>query len=149
MNINVKVNGKSAQWQLSPDEFLSSTLRRYGYTSVKTSCEDGVCGSCTVFVDDKPILSCEYLTARADGKSITTIEGVREEADKVSECLVQGGGEGCGYCAPGFVMTVIALKRELKNPTQDEIRSYLNGNLCRCTGYVTRNEAVMAYLNMD
>ena len=149
MNINVKVNGKSEEWSISPDEFLSATLRRYGYTSVKTSCEDGVCGSCTVFLDNKPILSCEYLTARADGREITTIEGVREEADKVSELLVKGGGEGCGFCAPGFIMMVIALKRDLKNPTLDEVRAYLEGNLCRCTGYVTRNEAVMAYLNID
>lgn len=149
MRINVIVNGKSEEWSVPPDEFLSSTLRRYGYTSVKTSCEDGVCGSCTVFVDNRPILSCEYLSARVNGSEITTIEGVKEEAAKVSECLIRGGGEGCGYCAPGFVMMVIALKRELVKPTLDEIRAYLDGNLCRCTGYVTRNEAVMAYLNMD
>lgn len=149
MRINVKVNGKPEEWSIAPDEFLSATLRRYGYTSVKSSCEDGVCGSCTVFVDGKPLLSCEYLSARADGKEITTIEGVQEEADKVSECLIQVGGEGCGYCAPGFVLMVIALKRELSNPTLDEIRAYLDGNLCRCTGYVSRNEAVMAYLHMD
>ena len=149
MRINVMVNGKEQEWSIAPDEFLSTTLRRYGYTSVKTSCEDGVCGSCTVFLDGKPILSCEFLSVRTQGREITTIEGVQEEAEKVSACLVQTGGEGCGYCAPGFVMMVISLKRELVNPTIDDIRAYLEGNLCRCTGYVTRNEAVMAYLKMD
>jgi carbon-monoxide dehydrogenase small subunit len=74
---------------------------------------------------------------------------MKEEAEKVAECLVQAGGEGCGYCASGFIMQVIALKRELSNPSPEEIRRYLNGNLCRCTGYITRNEAVKAYLSMD
>lgn len=148
MNIKVKVNGKPEEWSIQPDEFLVHTLRRQGYTSVKASCYDGACGSCTVFVDGTPMLSCEFLSARAEGREITTIEGVAEEAEKVSDCLVRAGGEGCGYCAPGFVMLVIALKRELQNPTPDEIRAYLDGNLCRCTGYVTRNEAVMEYLKM-
>lgn len=148
MKIFPKVNGRTEEWDIEPGEFLADSLRRYGYTSVKTACRDGACGSCTVFVDGRPMLSCELLSVRADGKEITTIEGVREEAEKVAECLVAVGGEGCGYCAPGFVMTVIALKRELKDPTPDEIRAYLNGNLCRCTGYVTRNEAVAEYLHM-
>jgi len=149
VKVNVLVNGKKEEWDIAPDEFLSETLRRYGCTSVKASCHDGACGSCTVFVDGRPMLSCEYLSVRADGREITTIEGVREEAEKVSDCLVRTGGEGCGYCAPGFIMLVIALKRELTNPTLEEIRAYLAGNLCRCTGYVTRNEAVMAYLKME
>lgn len=149
MKIEVKVNGKKREWEIAPDEFLSDTLRRYGFTSVKASCHDGACGSCTVFIDGRPMLSCEFLSARAHGREVTTIEGVREEAEKVSEYLVGLGGEGCGYCAPGFVMQVIALKRELNHPTLDEIRAYLDGNLCRCTGYMTRNEAVMAYLDTD
>ncbi|MPN62494.1 Nicotinate dehydrogenase small FeS subunit [bioreactor metagenome] len=134
---------------MPPDEFLADSLRRHGYTSVKASCHDGACGSCTVLVDGRPMLSCEYPAPRAEGREITTIEGVREEAEKFSDCMVRYGGEGCGYCAPGFVMLVIALKRELKNPTLEEIRAYLAGNLCRCTGYMTRNEAVADYLSMD
>lgn len=149
MKIEVKVNEKKQEWEIAPDEFLADTLRRYGFTSVKASCHDGACGSCTVLIDGRPMLSCEFLAARAQGREVTTIEGVREEAEKVSEYLVGLGGEGCGYCAPGFVMQVIALKRELDHPTLDEIRAYLDGNLCRCTGYMTRNEAVMAYLDND
>jgi aerobic carbon-monoxide dehydrogenase small subunit len=146
MRIEVTVDGKEEEWVVTPNEFLAETLRRYGYTSVKTSCDGGACGSCTVFLNDASILSCEYLTIRADGQSITTLKGVAEEAAKVADCLVQLGAEGCGWCAPGFVMQVIAMKRELKNPTYDEVKAYLNGNLCRCTGYVTRNEAAMAYM---
>jgi carbon-monoxide dehydrogenase small subunit len=149
MKVNVTVNGEKTEWAVPAGEFLSETLRRFGYTSVRTGCHDGACGSCTVFVDDRPVLSCIYLSARAEGRNITTVEGVREEAEKVAECLVQAGGEGCGYCAPGFVMQAIALKRELSSPSPEEIRAYLAGNLCRCTGYLTRNEAVRAYLGMN
>ncbi|MDR3146606.1 MAG: 2Fe-2S iron-sulfur cluster binding domain-containing protein [Treponema sp.] len=149
MKLNLTVNGQQKEWDISPDEVLADTLRRYGFSSVKTACHNGACGSCTVFVDGRPMLSCVFLSARAGGRDITTIEGVREEAEKVSECLVRAGGEGCGYCAPGFVMQVVALKRELPKAGPEEIRSYLCGNLCRCTGYLTRNEAVKAYLEMD
>ena len=148
MWIEVTVNGKKEEWVVTPNEFLVDTLRRYGYTTVKPSCDDGVCGSCTVFLNDVSILSCEYLTVRAEGQNITTLEGVVEEAAKVADCLVQLGAEGCGYCSPGFIMQVIAMKRELKNPTYNEVKAYLNGNLCRCTGYVTRNEAAIAYMAM-
>jgi carbon-monoxide dehydrogenase small subunit len=149
MKVHVRLNGKESEWDVAPDEFLSETLRRYGCTSVRTSCHDGACGSCTVLINSRPMLSCEYLSVRAEGAEIITVEGVKEEAEKVAECLVRAGGEGCGYCAPGFIMQAIALKRELSNPSPEEIRGYLNGNLCRCTGYITRNEAVKAYLQMD
>jgi carbon-monoxide dehydrogenase small subunit len=149
MKIKVRLNGQENEWDIAPGEFLSETLRRYGCTSVRTSCHDGACGSCTVFINDRPMLSCEYLSVRAEGAEITTVEGVKEEAEKVADCLVRAGGEGCGYCAPGFIMLAIALKRELADPSPEEIRAYLNGNLCRCTGYITRNEAVRAYLRMD
>lgn len=146
MQVETFVNRKKKIWDVEPDEFLADTLRKNGYTSVKTSCHDGACGSCTVFVDGKPMLSCEYLSVRCQGKQIETIEGVAEEAEKVADYLSELGGEGCGYCAPGYVMMVIALKREKENPTLEEIKEYLNGNLCRCTGYVTRNEAAIKYL---
>jgi carbon-monoxide dehydrogenase small subunit len=149
MKIRVRLNGKENEWDIAPDEFLSETLRRYGCASIRASCHDGACGSCTVLINSRPMLSCEYLSARAEGAEIATVEGMKEEAEKVAECLVQAGGEGCGYCAPGFVMQAIALKRELADPSPEEIRAYLNGNLCRCTGYITRNEAVKAYLQMD
>lgn len=149
MKVNLTVNGKKCEWETEPDMFLADTLRAHGFTSVKTGCSDGACGACTIIVDEKPVLSCEYLTVRAEGKNVLTIEGVKEEAEKVAEALVKAGGEGCGYCTPGFIMLVIAMKKELKKAGRDEIQAYLNGNLCRCTGYVTRNEAALAYMEME
>ena len=147
MWIDVNVNGNPEKWNVEPDDYLSESLRKNGYTSVKTSCHDGACGSCTVLIDGKPMLSCEMLTLRAQGKKIETIEGLKEEAEKVVDYLTALGGEGCGYCAPGYVIMVIALKREYPNADLEQIKDYLNGNLCRCTGYVTRNEAAVSYLN--
>ena len=146
MKINLTVNGKKQEWDVAPDEFLADALRRNGYTSVKISCNDGACGTCTVLLNNRPVVSCEYLAVRADGAEIFTADGLGEEGEQIAECLVRLGGEGCGYCAPGFVVLAYALRRELKNPTYDEIKAYLDGNLCRCTGYVVRVEAVMDYL---
>lgn len=101
-----------------------------------------------MLLNGKPIVSCEYLSVRADGAEIVTVEGLGSEADKIVECLTRYGGEGCGYCAPGFVVLAYALKRELKNPTYDEVKAYLDGNLCRCTGYIVRIEAVLDYLKL-
>jgi carbon-monoxide dehydrogenase small subunit len=149
MKVKAILNGKAQEWDVSPGEFLDVTLKKNGCSSIRSSCHDGACGSCTVFINGKPMLSCQYLTVRVEGREITTVEGLREEAEKAAECLVLAGGEGCGYCAPGFIMQMIALKREIPNPTDGELKEYLNGNLCRCTGYVTRNEAAKAYLQMD
>ena len=148
MEVHVELNDRKEIWDVPPDECLADTLRAHGCPSVKISCRDGACGTCTVLLDDTPILSCEYLTVRADGHKIRTVEGLGEEAEKIVDCLVHVGGEGCGYCAPGFVVLVYAMNRTLKNPTYDDVKAYLNGNLCRCTGYVVRIEAAMAYLKM-
>jgi len=150
MKINITVNGKKQEWDVAADEFLSDALRRYGYTSVKIGCSDGACGVCTVMLDDKPIVSCEYLAVRANGKTVLTAEGLGEEGDKIVDALVIRGGEGCGYCAPGYTVLAYAAKKELpKDATYDQVKAYLDGNLCRCTGYVVRVEALMAYLQMD
>lgn len=148
MKIHVKCNGKQQEWDVTPNEYLADTLRSHGCPSVKISCGDGACGTCTVLLNGKPIVSCEYLSVRADGAEIVTVEGLGSEADKIVECLTRYGGEGCGYCAPGFVVLAYALKRELKNPTYDEVKAYLDGNLCRCTGYIVRIEAVLDYLKL-
>ena len=150
MKINVTVNGKKQEWQVDNNEFLADSLRRYGYTSVKIGCSDGACGVCTVMLDDTPIVSCEYLSVRADGKSILTAEGLGAEGDKIIDALVRRGAEGCGYCAPGYVVLAYAAKKELgKNADYDTVKAYLDGNLCRCTGYTVRVEALMEYLQMD
>jgi len=148
MQITLYVNNKKETWEVDPAECLADSLRKHGYTSVKTGCFEGACGACTVFVEDVPVLSCEILTVRMQNKHITTIEGVSEEARKVAECMLAHGAEACGYCSPGFIMQVIAMKRELKDPSLEEMKRYLNGNLCRCSGYVSRNLAAEDYLRL-
>lgn len=146
--IQFKLNGKPQCWEVSPNETLAEALRRHGCPSVKISCNDGVCGTCTVLCDGKPVVSCEYLAIRADGREIVTVEGLGQEAEKIVQCLTRLGGEGCGYCAPGFVVLAYALKQELHEPDYEQVRAYLNGNLCRCTGYAVRIEAVLDYLKL-
>ena len=115
--------------------------------SVKRGCGTANCGLCTVMVEGKPVLSCSVLAARVQGKNVTTLEGLQEEAEEAGRFLAQEGGEQCGYCSPGFLMNVIAMERELVNPGEEEIKEYLAGNLCRCSGYMSQLRAVEKYLN--
>ncbi|MCY6353784.1 (2Fe-2S)-binding protein [Clostridium sp. ZS2-4] len=148
MKIKVTINNKYMELEAAYDEFLVDTLRRYGFLSVKKGCDTGSCGLCTVWVDEKPVLSCSTLAPTVNGKNITTIEGIQKEASEFAEFLVNEGAEQCGFCSPGFIMTVIAMKKELKNPTEEDIVHYLTGNLCRCTGYVGQLRAVKKYLGV-
>lgn len=148
MIINLHINGKKKSFDVAPDEYLVEVLRRYGYLSVKKACDTGSCGVCTVLVDGSPVLSCSYFAVRADNKSITTVEGISGEDRKLGEFLVDEGVDQCGYCSPGLVLTVIAMKKELKNPTKESITQYLTGNLCRCTGYVGQLRAIMRYMGV-
>lgn len=149
MEINITVNGKKLTLNINGDEVLADTLRDLGNLSVKKGCNTGNCGLCTVWVDEKPVLSCSYLTARANGKNIRTIESLEKEANEFAEFLVAEGAEQCGFCSPGFVMTVIAMKNELENPTEEDIVHYLTGNLCRCTGYMGQLRAVKKYMGVE
>lgn len=149
MQIELKVNGKKHNLNVSPDEFLLDTLRSTGNFSVKRGCDTTCCGLCTVWVDGKPALSCSVLSIKANGKEITTIEGVQDEASEFAAIFTAEGAEQCGFCSPGFVMTVIAMKKELKDPTDEEIKHYLAGNLCRCTGYMGQLRAVKKYLGVE
>ena len=101
---------------------------------------------CTVWLDGKPVLSCNVLAARADGHEVTTLEGLQEEAKEFGMFLAREGGEQCGFCNPGFIMNVLAMKRELVNPTDDEIKEYLAGNLCRCSGYASHMRAIHKWM---
>ena len=148
MNINLTVNNKKVSFDIKADEYLVEVLRRYGYFSVKKACDTGSCGVCTVLIDGKPTLSCSYYAIRANNKDITTIEGISEEGKKLGEFLVDEGVDQCGYCSPGLILTVIAMKKELINPTEKEVSQYLTGNLCRCTGYVGQLRAIMKYMEV-
>ena len=148
MIINLTVNNKKVDFDIKPYEYLVEVLRRYGYLSVKKACDTGSCGVCTVLIDGKPILSCSYYAIRANNKAITTIEGISEEGKKLGELLVEEGVDQCGYCSPGLILTVIAMKKELINPTEKEVSQYLTGNLCRCTGYVGQLRAIMKYMEV-
>ena len=129
-----------------PDCMLLDLLRDMGCYSVKRGCDTTNCGLCTVLVDGKPSLSCAMPAARAEGKEIVTLEGLQEEAEDFGRFLAKEGAEQCGYCSPGFIMNVIAMMRELKDPSIEEIKEYLAGNLCRCSGYEGQMRAIQSYM---
>ena len=147
METNIRVNGRAVREQIEPDLLLIDFLRAHGCLSVKRGCETSNCGLCTVFLDDKPILSCSMLAARADGHSVTTLEGLQEEASDFVGFIADQGADQCGFCNPGFVMNTIALLRENPDPTDDDIRAFLAGNLCRCSGYEGQLRGIRNYLN--
>lgn len=132
--------------EIEADMLLIDFLREQGCFSVKRGCETANCGLCTVLVDGKPTLSCSTLAARVDKKEVFTMEGIQEEAKEFGTFLANEGGEQCGFCSPGFIMNVISMAKELEDPTLDEIKEYLAGNLCRCTGYMGQLRAIQKYL---
>lgn len=147
MEIKLKLNGKAVTAAVEADATLFDLLRQKGCYSVKCGCETSNCGLCTVFLDEVPVLSCSVLAARADGHAVTTLEGLQEEAADFVGFIADQGADQCGFCNPGFVMNTIALLRENPDPTDDEIRGYLAGNLCRCSGYEGQLRGIRAYLD--
>lgn len=147
MEISLWLNNVYIQDDVAPDTLLLDYVRSKGCYSVKRGCETSNCGLCTVILEGKPVLSCSTLAVRANGKHVITMEGLQEEASKVGGFLADQGSEQCGFCSPGFIMNVISISKELKNPTLDEVKEYLAGNLCRCTGYQGQLRAVLNYLN--
>lgn len=121
-------------------------MRSLGCKSVKRGCETANCGLCTVFLDEKPVLSCSVLAARVDGRSVTTLEGLQEEAAEFGAFIADQGAEQCGFCNPGFIMNALALFREKTDPNEEEIREYLAGNLCRCSGYEGQLRGIQNFL---
>lgn len=148
MEIKFKLNGKEIKAEAEADTILLDFLREQGCYSVKRGCETANCGLCTVWLDGKPVLSCSTLAIRADGRHVTTLEGLQKEAEEFGMFLAREGGEQCGFCNPGFIMNVLAMEKELKDPDEEDIKEYLSGNLCRCSGYMSQLRAVKKYLDM-
>lgn len=146
MIVSMELNGKKVAREVAPDTLLIDYVRAEGALSVKRGCESSNCGLCTVFLDDMPVLSCSLLAVRAEGRRVTTLEGLQEEAAEFGGFIADQGAEQCGFCNPGFIMNALALFRENPNPSEQEIREYLAGNLCRCSGYEGQLRGIQAFL---
>jgi aerobic-type carbon monoxide dehydrogenase small subunit (CoxS/CutS family) len=136
--INLNINGKSYSVTVKASDYLLDVLRNELLLSgTKRGCDNGECGACTVLIDGEPVNSCLYLAIRAEGKEITTIEGLgtEENLHPLQKAFIQEGSLQCGFCGPGMLMTAKALLDKNPSPTEEEIRQGLSGNLCRCTGY--------------
>jgi carbon-monoxide dehydrogenase small subunit len=145
MLIEMVVNGQKVSVNAGKDQTLLDLLReKMLLTGTKKGCENGECGACTVLVDGKPVNSCLYPAPRAEGKNITTIEGLGTSwhLHPVQEAFVEVGALQCGYCGPGLILTTKALLDRHPDPSEDQIRRGISGNICRCSGYVKIIEAI-------
>jgi len=144
-SITTTINGAVHRLDVQPEKTLLSVLRdQLHLTGTKEGCSTGDCGACTVLMDGKAVTSCLVLAVEADGREITTIEGIASDGQlhPVQEALVELGGFQCGFCTPGMVISAVAFLKDNPKPTDEEIRHGLAGNLCRCTGYTKIVEAV-------
>jgi len=135
----LNVNGTSFTVELETGRTLLSVLRgELGLTGSKEGCDDSECGACMVLIDGQPVNSCSFLALQADGRAVTTVEGLASgpELHPLQQAFLQHGGVQCGFCTPGMLISATALLKANPDPTEDEIRAGLSGNLCRCTGYV-------------
>ena len=144
MELELRINGMIKSLDVAPNDLLMNVLRQEGYYSVKHGCETGECGACTVLVDDMPRPSCVTLAAQVGGSTLTTVEslGSARKLHPLQEAFIDTGAIQCGFCTPGMVLSAYALLKRNPDPTEDEIRDALSGNLCRCTGYVKPVQAV-------
>ncbi len=150
--IELRVNGRSYELAVEPNKLLLDVLRQdLNLTGSKRACDDSSCGACTVQVDGIPMLSCTLLAASCEGEQITTVEGVAEHGGLAALQKAYGdfGGSQCGFCTPGFMMTVRWLLANNREPSEDEIREALSSNLCRCTGYTQMYQAVRAAIEAE
>jgi carbon-monoxide dehydrogenase small subunit len=144
MKVTLTINGEKIACEAPADEKLLDTLRRLGFTGAKKGCGEGTCGSCVVLIDGRPANSCLVFTASVEGRTVTTIEGLGDPAHPhpIEEEFVKAGAVQCGFCTPGMVLSAKALLDVNPSPTEEQIKAALDGNLCRCTGYVKIIEAV-------
>jgi carbon-monoxide dehydrogenase small subunit len=146
VKLSFTLNGEEVVTSADPGVLLVDLIRDLGRTGTKEACGVGVCGLCTVLVDDLPVSSCLYLAACADGADIWTVEGLARTEPELIRAFVADEGMQCGICTPGQVVAAAALARENPGATDEEIRAYQAGNLCRCTGYQTIAASVRSYL---
>ncbi len=147
VKITLNVNGNDYPVEVAPYHTLLEALRdKLGFTEVKTSCGEGECGACTVLVDGKPVVSCLMPAVQADGKDITTIAGLSDngELHPIQKKFIEHDAVQCGYCTPGMVLSAKALLDNNPNPSEEDVRTAISGNICRCTGYQQIVEAIMA-----
>jgi len=149
MLVKFYLNDALVSYDVRPDEYLSETLRSHGIKSVKIGCNESTCGSCTLLLEGKPVMSCSVLTASIENKHVTTIEGIQEEAAKIAYHFAEEGADQCGFCNVGYALVVYALKKNIKNPTDEQINDYIVGNLCRCSGLHSQLKAIKAYLKEE
>jgi carbon-monoxide dehydrogenase small subunit len=150
--VSLRINGRTHELAIEPNKLLLDVLRvDLGLTGSKRGCDDSSCGACTVQVDGVPMLACTLLAAACQEQEITTVEGIAEHGSlaAIQKAYGDWGGAQCGYCTPGFMMTVDHLLAENPNPSEDDIRSALSGNLCRCTGYMQMYQAIKAAIEAE
>ena len=150
--ITVKVNGDWQEFMVPPWQTLMDALRdELGLTGTKEGCGNGNCGACTVILDGRSVDSCLVLAAEADGREVQTVEGIAQDGElhPVQKTFIEIGALQCGFCTPGFIVSAKYLLERIPNPTEEEIRLWLAGNLCRCTGYDKIVRAVQAAASRD
>lgn len=144
MKINFNINSESKDLEIKPNETLLDVLRNNGYTEVKCGCNEGECGACLVLLDEKPVNSCQVLAMSVRDKEVKTVKGIGTlfSPHIIQKTFAQTGADQCGFCSPGMVIASYSLLNEHPSPTREQIVEGLDGNLCRCTGYVKIIEAV-------
>jgi aerobic-type carbon monoxide dehydrogenase small subunit (CoxS/CutS family) len=150
--VELKINGRTHELAIEPSAILLDVLRQgLQLTGSKRACDDSSCGACTVLIDGVAMMSCTLLAACCEGQQITTIEGVSENGSlsAIQKAYGDWGGAQCGYCTPGFIMTVKSLLSENPDPSEQEIRSALSSNLCRCTGYNQMYQAIRSAIQAE
>ncbi len=150
--IELRINGRTHELAIEPNKLLLDVLRQdLALTGSKRACDDSSCGACTVQVDGVPMLSCTMLAASCEGQQITTVEGLADHGGLAALQKAYGdfGGAQCGFCTPGFLMTVRGLLTNNPDPNEDEIRAALSSNLCRCTGYSQMYQAIRAVIEAE
>jgi carbon-monoxide dehydrogenase small subunit len=150
IEIQLRVNGREVTWRILPGETLLEALHAYHLKGTKLICGTGDCCGCGVILDDRSINACCMLSAQADGGDLLTIEGLAQDGKlhPIQEAFAEEGAAQCGYCTPGFIMRTHAFLRDNPQPTEEEVRAALSGNICRCTGYVKPVAAVLRAAEM-